>query len=52
MSDSKKMKNDISSSSSSADNNKTSLLPEGVQAILLKGMTEGYEDGELYLSSK
>ncbi len=40
---------------SSADNNKTSLLPEGVQAILQRGMTEGYKhpalgDGYLDLS--
>ena len=38
--------------SSSADNNKTSLLPENVQAILQRGMTEGYEDGYLDLGYK
>ena len=32
-------------SSSSADNNKTSLLSEDVQAELQRGMTEGFEDG-------
>ncbi len=34
--------NDISSS---ADNNKPSLLPEGAQAILQRGMTEGFKGG-------
>ena len=42
-------KNDISSST---DNNKTSLLPEGVQAELQRGLTEGYEDSYLDLKSK
>ena len=27
------------------DNNKASLLPEDVQTILQRGMTEGFEDG-------
>ena len=49
MSENKKMKNDITSS---ADNNKTSLLPKDVQAILQRGMTEGYEDGDLNLQFK
>ena len=40
------------SSSSTTDNNKISLLSELVQAILQRGMTEGYEDGYLNLSSK
>ena len=38
---------------SSADNNKISLLPEDVQAILQRGMTEGYKDstfGDGFLS--
>ncbi len=43
--------------SSSADNNKASLLPEDVVAILQRGMTEGFKhpifgDGSLDLSSK
>ena len=47
---------DISSASTS-DNNKTSLLSEDVQAILQRGMTEGfnhpfYGDGYLDLSKK
>ncbi len=49
MSKSKKMKND---NSSSADNNKESLLPKDVQAILQSGMRKGYEDGYLNLGSK
>ncbi len=40
------------SSSSSADNNKTSLLPENVQAILQLGMTERYKNDRLGLSSE
>ena len=44
-----KSKNNISSS---ADNNKTSLLPKYVVAKLQSGMTEGYEDGCLNLKSK
>ena len=51
MSESKKMKNN-DTSSSSADNNKTSLLPQDMQAILQRGMTEGYEDGYLDLGYK
>ncbi len=50
MNESKKIKNDYSSSS--ADNNKTSLLPEKVQIFLQSGMTEGYYDGHLNISSK
>ena len=38
--------------SSAADNNKTSLLPEDVQAILQRGMTEGFKDGYLNLGYK
>ena len=38
--------------SSSADNNKTSLLPERVQAILQEGMTEGIPNNDLDLWSK
>ncbi len=38
-----KNKNDISSS---ADNNKTSLLSGHVQAILQSGMTKGFNDPE------
>ena len=37
---------------SSADNNKISLLPEDVQAILQRGMAEGFKDGVLNLYSK
>ena len=44
-----KSKNNISST---ADNNNTSLLPEDVQAILQRGMTEGFKDGHLNLSLK
>ncbi len=51
MSKSKRMKNDISSSTS-VDNNKPSLLPEDVQAILQTGMAEGFKDGHLDLSYK
>ncbi len=40
------------SSSSTADHNKTSLLPKDVQTILQKGITEGYKDGCLELESK
>ena len=40
MGKSKKMKND---KSSSADNSKTSLLPKDAQAILQRGMTEGFK---------
>ena len=37
----------------STDNNKISLLPEDVQAILQRGMTEGFKDphfGDGYLN--
>ena len=37
---------------SSADDYKKSLLPKDVQAILQRGMREGYKDGFLYLLSK
>ncbi len=40
------------SSSTSADNNKTPLLPKDVVAILQKGMTNGFKDGHLYLMNK
>ena len=43
------MKND---NSSSADNNKTSLLPKNVQTILQRNMTKGFRNGYLNLSSK
>ncbi len=43
------MKNNISSSS---DNNKISLLPKDVQAILQSSMTEEYKDVYLNISSK
>lgn len=39
-------------STSGNDNNETSLLPEDVQAILQRGMTEGYEDSILNLQFK
>ena len=42
-------------SSSSADNNKISLLPERVQAILQSSMTEGFSnewDGDDYLNPR
>jgi len=50
MSESKRMNNDTSSSTS-ADDNKISLLPEDVQAILQTGMKEGFDDGDLNLRS-
>ena len=50
MSNGKRMKND--NSHSSADNNKTSLLPEAVQDILQRGMTEGFKNDDLDLRSK
>ncbi len=43
---------DNSSSSSSADNKKISLLSEDVQAIMQRGMKEGFKDGLLNLWSK
>ncbi len=46
-----KSKNDISSSDAD-DDNKISLLPEDVQAILQRSMTEGYKDGYLNLANK
>ncbi len=45
MSERKKMKNDTSS----ADNNKKSLLPEDMLANLQSGMAEGFYDGNLDL---
>ncbi len=52
MDESKKMKNEDVNSSSSENSNKISLLPVNVIAILQRGMTEGYEDGELDLGYK
>lgn len=54
MSDSKRMKHDISSSASStADGiNKKSLLSEYVQVVLQRGMKEGYKDSNLNLASR
>ena len=39
-------------SSSSTDNNKTSLLPENVQVELQRAMTEGFRDDYLNLRYK